>query len=315
VKSQEFSFWVSIELSFPEKYRENSFVASAITLPCLVLIDAQPFFPSKYVYFIFSGIFYLLFNFKNGDRFLFKNFMMMDEHEILTKISSISNLFIPEGVFIWSWWKRFYLEDIQKRNLFSQTLDFDSFSQLIKSTTRPSKYFPNFVRKDTRKIRDWIKELFIYFKFTLSPDLPFKVQDSTSFSGLCLISQDTNAISKEFLWGILYYISEDTRDALVQLNYPSLYQHGKDCAIVCGPLALVNHSCSSPFGFSLPTIIYPNDELDCFFDGCHMISLRYIGSDNNSIKKQEEEETEITVRYAPKKDLSFQCKCDFCSNF
>jgi len=230
----------------------------------------------------------------------------MNEHEILVKIASFKHLHIPEGAFVWSWFKRYYLEDQERRKLLSNqpALDFQSFKKTIKATTRPTKYFPTFVRNNKRKIRDWIHEFYVYYNYTLAADVPFDIQDSTY--GLGIVSRNPAATSKDLLWGIIYYVSDETAETLIEMKYPSLYGKGLDTAIVCGPISLLNHSCGSPFGFSLPTKKYPNEELEVFFGGCDMILIK------NFDRRFLQAGQEITVKYCKKRDLKFECRCYWC---
>lgn len=235
------------------------------------------------------------------------DFIARNEHEIIQLISK-KKMFkhkIPYGAKIWSWWKRYFLENEEFRTLLlsKEELSKDYFTDRIMQC---SKFFPNHLRGNQRKILDFIKELYVYYCYTLSPSLPFESLIYPN-KGLGLFVKQEERI--EFgkilfpnqLWGIIFYIDYKVFMELQKYHYPSLYINNGNPAILCGALSLINHSCSSKLGFTKPITDVP-DNLEDFFSGCHIIKIKAVK--DTTIKK------EIFSWYSD--NLGFKCNCSTC---
>lgn len=224
---------------------------------------------------------------------------------------------LPMGVKNWVWFKRWILEDDQKRAIFTPStptlLSKQEFVGLLEKEISIENW-PTVVQQQSGAKTYFLADLYEWYRWTLDLTLPYIVQRS-KYGGLGLIARQDNFPAKS-IWGVLFFVSERIQEALLKRHYPSLYQFTipkeKDnnntqttYAILCGPLALVNHHCQAHAG--IVPLKKPLPELEDWANaGYQLVAVRY---DLPDMKPGVGEE--IVITYAPKPQLVgwFKCSC------
>src|SRR5688500_3869960 len=103
---------------------------------------------------------------------------MAQEMEILRTYHRGGELEKPDSVIYWIWWKKYYLEDRSKRELLLNSAprinNYESFRKELLCIT-PPKFFPGNICKSHQRISEFINDLFHYYNYTISPELPYKI--------------------------------------------------------------------------------------------------------------------------------------------
>ena len=210
----------------------------------------------------------------------------------------------PRLAIWWNWFKTHYLcNETTFSSSSSAPLSFAEFQKFVKKNT-PLNYWPIEVRRNSKtakKIRkEFLRELFIFYQYTLSPKLSFHLRHSDY--GLGIFARKS-IINRNELWGLLLHVNDWVGKELKEVNYFSLCPSSSSSSyIMIGPLSLVNHSCNARFSFTAPQKNHLK-ELDDWFLGFNAIYLS-CEQDFIPVKKRQE----IFALYN-KTELNFECKC------
>jgi hypothetical protein len=137
------------------------------------------------------------------------------------------------------------------------------------------------------------RELF-HFRKQIFSSVLFEAKQTAKGFGLfaraALTVRRGGLFESDELFGILASVPQELFDQLKDKQFPSLFKDNREQGIVIGLLSLVNHSCCSPLSF---------------FRGSRMFA---VGTRTVEINQGEE----ITIRYANRSDLWFECQCGEC---
>mmetsp|Transcript_27117 Transcript_27117/g.38180 ORF Transcript_27117/g.38180 Transcript_27117/m.38180 type:complete len:273 (-) Transcript_27117:13-831(-) len=241
----------------------------------------------------------------------------MQEQSVINLFVKKKNHSIPRGVFYWIFFKKHLLENEDlKKHFDQQDLDVQQFRKTVREKISLAKYGPSFVAgkklpKETkeRNEREMLSVLYVYYYALLHPTSRIYVKKST-MSGLGLFTKDIITVSlsqKTFLpshlFGVFFITELEDFKILKTNKYPSLFDDGKICGIITGPLSLVNHHCKTPFGFTYPGKIHI-EEFQAI-SGIYCKPIKNGKIDSNS---------ELTVCYnkIPNPTDEFTCYCSEC---
>jgi len=212
------------------------------------------------------------------------------ENKIAEKISKRKDSIVRQSITYWLWFKKKILENKTMRKWFQSKpeLDRPSFAQHVKSKFNPNK-FPASVQRSTPRKSEFITDCWNYYRSLLLSSLPYKVHDTKFGLGIWV----KESFDSSLLWGTLIRLDDNTFQAFTKEKYPSLFSSKGIGYTMVGPLALVNHSCTSELGFSSEKLVLEVNEIRVYIKP--RVNL--------------EKGKEVLVRYCDKEELWFHCKC------
>ena len=162
------------------------------------------------------------------------------------------------------------------------------------------KFFPQSVQKSSGIRCKFFYDIYAYYCASASPRFPFRPSDAGPCGvGLFAKRQTTT----EHIWGVLYYIDEDTVEKLKEAKFSSLYtdSEAKDFAVLIGPLELVNHNCNACSTWTEPSSIRRPPGLKDWVDEYKTVWFQF----NYNVQKDEQ----VLIQYCKPNKLWFPCFC------
>lgn len=159
----------------------------------------------------------------------------------------------------------------------------------------------------------WRRYIEYFWDVTLSPSLPFRVEDDEEHGGLKLVGNCDTVVEDIDIMGFFFPVSDAEYTLLVQARYFSLFKTSREkLGVLFGPLSLVNHSCSSRWFFPDPCRRKKKDK-DILED--YLCVWNYLKCDDLDVDIKYE--NEWLVNYFPMGKTTrpawFVCNCIKCS--
>lgn len=177
----------------------------------------------------------------------------------------------------------------------------EDLKAIVQKHCPPSTHGFSEIRGDSKRVQNNRVEFWKYlyeYCIILQRKSPFYISKS-DFGGFGLfLKSDVKVESMQrkfdnYLFGYLCEVKEEVYNSLNKRAYPSLYKNNEICYVLCGGLALVNHSCGSQFYFTANRTEY--------------VYCKYKGEDSIYLKKDKE----LLVNYNSK--FEFICICGKCT--
>ncbi len=242
---------------------------------------------------------------------------------------------VSYGVLYWNYFKRNFLENEFNRSALARLpkLSHQQFRSWIRKLARPSKYGPYpctgkrySARVKENNVRYLIHACFAYYSCLLSPTSPFCVKRSTLLGGgsggdsgdinngdLGLFTKKRLTVRRDkflnprTLFGCFFPTTPNDQDSLDLIKHPSVLEVGSSPGILCGPVSLLHHSCSSFLYLMENPPLLPLTFEEC--EGFDLIGIENTGSKAIVIEQNEE----ILINYGRDYFRKNQCRCSKCS--
>lgn len=204
------------------------------------------------------------------------------------------HLFMPRQAHHFLWFKKWIVYNDLRRTRSQATRVWNQ-----KRCMAPIRFWPRGARVEGEDQDLFIGDIKMFWKTCLHEDLPFKLELGRHGIGIISKTNDYNLL-KDALPGMAHTCTELLQMGTNHLSSQLRLGHSKSAvsALLWGPMSFLNHNCRAHFDFSSNFSTFM-DNFDC------ITTVRLAKCRNRPINIG----AEVTVFYAKKQDLWFECEC------